>query len=83
MGVTGVAVAAAVALVLDAFIGVVGNFDAASDLATAVDVLSFLSPASKNNQRADTIFKFESQQYNWAAQYGKDNYHATTTLCSH
>lgn len=47
VGVTGVAGAAAVALVFEAFVGVVGSFDAASDLATAVDVLSFLSSASK------------------------------------
>lgn len=51
VGVTGVAVAAAAAaLVLEAFVGMVGSFDAASDfvvLATAVGALSFLSSASK------------------------------------
>lgn len=64
MGVTGAAVAAAGVLILDAFVGVVGGFDAASDLATAVDVLSFLSSAIKNNQKADTFFKSESQHNN-------------------
>lgn len=57
VGVTAVAVVAAAAaaeLVLEAFVGVVGGFDAASDfvvLATAVDALSFLSSASKSNSK--------------------------------
>lgn len=53
VGVTGVAgVAAAVLLVLEAFVGVVGSFDATSDLlvfVTGVKDLSFFSSAHKNN----------------------------------
>ena len=43
---------AAVELVFEAFVGVVGGFDAASDFAVLEKrpgTLSFLSPASKNN----------------------------------
>lgn len=84
---------AAEELVFEAFVGVVGGFDAASDfvaLATAADALSFLSSDSKIDyskiiQRADT---FSNLNYNSTTGqpnmdlYGKYNSHPTTTLCS-
>ncbi len=55
VGVTGAAVAAAPELVLEAFVGVVGGFEVASDfavLATAADALSFLSSAFRDNSKS-------------------------------
>ncbi len=58
---------AAVELVFEAFVGVVGGFEVASDfavLATAADAFSFLSSASKDNLNSDTcttVFKWKIQ----------------------
>lgn len=56
-------VAEVVALILGAFVGVVGSFNAASDLlvfVTAVKVLSFLSSTSKNS----LVYRFLNANYN-------------------
>lgn len=58
---------AAVELVFEAFVGVVGGFETASDfavLATAADAFSFLSSASNNHLNSETcatVFKWKIQ----------------------
>lgn len=54
------AVAAAALMVLEAFVGIVGSFDAVSDfvvLATAAGALSFLSSANKNKSKKTIHFQ--------------------------